>query len=249
MYQYALDEQGRHPDAKVMGMLIEMLMKGDEPVDANRYPALAAAPAVLRESLQFPYSYGAAFVHAVMKSRSIEEINDAYNRLPASSEQIIHPERFLEFDKPVKVELADIAPSLGREWEQVDADINGEFGCQLMLSEFIDKRRAVVAAAGWDGDRYALYENRRTGELLIAIYTTWDTEQDAGEFFDAYSERTEKRYRVAGLEPGATRRLYQTGEGAVSIERRGADVVILEGYPNGEQSFKLAERLWQSRKQ
>lgn len=246
MYQYVFDQQGRAVDMRVLGALIDML-KADTDADASKYPVLAQAPAVLRESLQFPYSYGASFVHAIMKNRPIADLNLAYTRLPASSEQIIHPDRYLLFDKPVKIEM----PSLSeRDWKQVDADVNGEFGYQVLLAEYLGKDRAQSAAAGWGGDRYALYENSRTGALMIAMYTTWDSEQDAKEFFTAYSQRTRKRYKTdSSVESSASRIVYNTAEGFVAIEMRGADVVILEGAASRAELTRAVEKIWQSKKQ
>lgn len=244
MYRYVFDQQGRAVDMRVLGALIDML-KADSDADASKYPVLAGAPAVLRESLQFPYAYGASFVHTIMKNRPMADLNLAYTRLPASSEQIIHPDRYLLFDKPVKIEI----PSLSeRDWKQVDADVNGEFGYQVLLAEFIGKDRAQSAAAGWGGDRYALYENSRTGALMIAIYTTWDSEQDAKEFFTAYSQRTQKRYKTDAAESSASRVVFNTAEGLVAIEMRGADVVILEGSASRAEIARAVEKLWQSKK-
>ncbi len=245
MYRYVFDQQGRAVDTRILGALIDML-KADSDADASKYPVLAGAPAVLRESLQFPYSYGASFVHTIMKNRPMADLNLAYTRLPASSEQIIHPDRYLLFDKPVKIEI----PSLSeRDWKQVDADVNGEFGYQVLLAEFIGKDRAQSAAAGWGGDRYALYENSRTGALMIAIYTTWDSERDAKEFFTAYSQRTQKRYKTDAAESSASRVVFNTAEGLVAIEMRGADVVILEGAASRAEIARAVEKLWQSKKQ
>ena len=50
------------------------------------------------------------------------------------------------------------------------------------------------AAAGWGGDRFALYETGKPDEMFVAQLTAWDTPQDAKEFFDAYAKRTAKRY-------------------------------------------------------
>ncbi|HYP26028.1 MAG TPA: hypothetical protein VE262_04850 [Blastocatellia bacterium] len=217
--------------------------------DDSTYPVMAKAPAVLRESLQFPYINGAVFVQAVLASRSWQGLNSSYDNLPKSTEQIMHPQKFLQGDAPVKIETGDLLPALGRDWKRLDTDVNGEFGFHLMLSEFIGKRASGTAAEGWGGDLYASYEDAKTGAVMIAQFSTWDTARDAEEFFRAYCERTEKRYRVK-LEaaPDSPLRVYETGEGLVLIERRNQDVVIIEGAQTREQMARLQERLWQSKK-
>jgi len=116
------------------------------------------------------------------------------------------------------------------------------------LREFIGKA-AVKAAAGWGGDRYLLYEDTKNGATMLAQFTTWDTATDAVEFFDAYSERTEKRYKVNRSADATEKlRIYATAEGIVSIELRGKDVVIIEGAQDRQQLVRLSERVWQSKK-
>jgi hypothetical protein len=203
----------------------------------------------LKENLQFPYLYGAGFVAAVLKGRSWQTLDDSYASLPASTEQIMHPDKFIARDNPVKIELPDLVALLGKDWKQEDADVNGEFGYQVVLAEFISKRKARAAAAGWGGDRYALFENKTTCATVLVEYTAWDSASDAKEFFDAYSERTEKRYKVSKpTDASSNPRIYETSEGLVSIELRDKDVVIIEGAKNGEQLARLSGRLWQSKK-
>jgi len=226
----------------------------DSPADdESKYPVLARAPAVLRESLQFPYINGAIFVQAVLKNRSWPGLNGSYDKLPASTEQIMHPEKFLQGEGPVKIETGSLLPALGGDWKLLDSDVNGEFGFQLLLSEFIGKADSRKASEGWGGDRYASYQEKKTGAVMIAQYSTWDTARDAEEFFNAYCERTEKRYKSARPAPpetggGQERRLYETEEGLVLIELRDQNVIIIEGAQTREQTARLREQLWQSRK-
>ncbi len=60
------------------------------------------------------------------------------------------------------------------------------------LASWIDPQVASVAAAGWGGDRFALYEGPGRGLALGAV-TRWDTEEDAVEFFDAFRDVTQSR--------------------------------------------------------
>jgi hypothetical protein len=248
MFQYTFEHQGLRFDVTRMGSITEKLLEQDGD-DASKYPVLANAPRVLRESLQFPYVYGAGFVQEILKSGSWLLLNNTYSRLPISTEQIMHPERFLARDNPILIDVADLQPVLGADWKRLDADVNGQFGYQIVLNEFISKNAARKAAKGWGGDRYVLYENRKDGAVLLAQHTTWDTADDAREFFDAYCERTEKRYnlpRASG--PHAPSRVYQTSEGLASIELRQSDVVIIEGAQSTKQLDRLSERMWQSKK-
>jgi hypothetical protein len=249
MIEYDFEQQGLKLDMNKIGSLTDNMIEQDGDSDAKAYPVLANAPKVLKENLQFPYIYGAGFVGAVLKNRSWQALDTSYESLPASTEQIMHPERFLIRDNPVKIEMPDLAGSLGPNWKKADADVNGEFGYLVALTEFIPKRTARTAADGWGGDRYALYENKTTGALLLAQYTTWDTENDAKEFFDAYSERTLKRYKLGKpMDLNVRPRVYETNEGLASIELRGKDVVMIEGAQTREQLSRVSELAWKSKK-
>jgi hypothetical protein len=250
MFQYDFSEKGIPFDVTKLPSLTELLLS--EGVDTNdkKFPVLSNAPTVLKEGLQFPYFYGAGFVQAILKKGGWSRVNEAYQTLPASTEQVLHPDKFLAKESPVKIELADLSATLGRDWKRIDTDINGEFGFQLLLSEFVDKRKAKTAAEGWGGDKYATYENRATNDLLIVQFTSWDSVKDAEDFFTAYGERTEKRYTAKGSANGTPNSLlYQTGEGLVSIEWRDKDVVILEGAKTPAQVKSLSQQIWKSLKQ
>jgi hypothetical protein len=249
MIEYDFEQQGMKLDMNKIGALTDNMIDQDAGSDAKAYPVLANAPKVLKENLQFPYLYGAGFVGAVLKNRSWQSLDTTYSSLPTSTEQIMHPERFLTRDDPVKIEIPDLASSLGPNWKKADADVNGEFGYLVVLAEFISRRVARAAAAGWGGDRYALYENKTTGGVVLAQYTTWDTENDARAFFDAYSERTQKRYKLGSpLDPHALPRIYETSEGLASIELRGRDVVMIEGVQKREMLSRTSDLIWKSRK-
>lgn len=249
MIQYDFEQQGMKLDLSKIAALTDGMIEQDSDSDAKSYPVLAGAPKVLKENLQFPYLYGAGFVGAVLKSRSWTGLDTSYVTLPSSTEQIMHPERFLDRDDPVKIEMPDIAGALGADWKKADGDVNGEFGYLVALAEFIPKRAAKTAAAGWGGDRYALYENKVSGALALAQFTTWDRETDAKEFFEAYSDRTGKRYKLARpMESSPQRRVWETGEGLASIELRGKDVVMIEGAQTREQLARASDQIWQSKK-
>jgi hypothetical protein len=249
MIQYDFEQQGMRLDLARLGALADGLLEQDSDSDSKNFPVLARAPRVLKQNLQFPYLYGAGFVASLLKAGSWQTLDSSYGSLPSSTEQIMHPDKFLAKENPVKIELGELVTVLGKDWKQEDADVNGEFGYQVALAEFISKRAARAAAEGWGGDRYALFENKTSGASVLVEYTAWDTVKDAQEFFDAYSERTGKRYKVAGpIDPNARPRIYETSEGLVSIELRDKDVVIIEGAQNGEQLSRLSGRAWQSKK-
>jgi hypothetical protein len=137
-------------------------------------------------------------------------------------------------------------------WKKLDSDVNGEWGFYLILDQFLKSpAKSRRAAAGWGGDRYSIYEGPK-GEVLYISLSTWDTENDAREFFNAYVERTERRYASAipvdptpNPESPTLSRAFRTSQGTVLIERRGARVLVIEGASGNVDERNLIKALWQ----
>jgi Zn-dependent peptidase ImmA (M78 family) len=204
------------------------------------------APRVLRESLLFPYLQGTSFVTQVYKRGGWEAVTAAYKKLPQSSEQVLHPDKYHAGEAPQKVALRDVSASLGKGWRMADHDVEGEWGLFLLLDHFLQASDVSKRATeGWGGDRYALFLGpNRAADVVVAHKTVWDTEADAREFFDAYVRRTTKRYGVEPAEAAeAGRLLWRTKEGGVIVELIGGAVVIVEGVPDGVDPKSLARLL------
>lgn len=211
-----------------------------------------SAPRAIRESLLFPYEQGMQWAQQLYRREGWPLISKAYKDLPQSTEQILHAEKYFAREAPVKINLPDISSTLGAGWKRIDADVNGEWSYYLILDEFLKSQdESRRAAAGWGGDRYSVYEDPKTGHVLIAHLSAWDTEQDALEFFDAYAKRTERRYKSATPlttslpNEKATEKSWRTDEGNVVMQRRGQRVLIVEGIQAGKDAGALLSKLWQ----
>jgi hypothetical protein len=208
------------------------------------------APRALRDSLLFPYEQGLKWVSEIHRRGGWEQVSQAFKDLPQSTEQILHVEKYLAHEAPVKINLPDLSGTLGVGWKRIDYDVNGEWSYYLILDEFLKSdAESERASAGWGGDRYAVYEGPNAGDLLLVQRAAWDTEKDAQEFFDAYARRTARRYdgttEIEAVKNGpATRRAWHTTEGDVFMERRGSTVVVAEGVPEKANRKALFEAMW-----
>ena len=207
------------------------------------------APRALRESLLFPYEEGSAWATQLYKRGGWELVSRAFTRLPQSSEQILHADKYFAYEAPQKMTLPEFKVLLGPSWKRIDYDVNGEWGCYLVLDEYLnDAVESKQASAGWAGDRFALYETSKPGEVFVAQLTSWDTPNDAKEFFDAYAKRTAKRYEDAKEMKNSVERIeWQTSAGAIAMELRGSRVAILEGIPSSTDAESLLHAIWQQR--
>ena len=172
----------------------------------TEFPELEQAPAAVGVTLLFPYVSGLDFVERLRSEDGWDAVNAAYDDLPASTEQVLHPLKYLVRDVPVDLTLPDPAATLGAGWRVVAEDTLGEFQTSLLLANLDPgegfngfsgsiqiPEAARNAAAGWDGDRYALWEDEGSGETLV-WRTAWDTPEDARAFSAALAKFGEGRW-------------------------------------------------------
>jgi hypothetical protein len=181
----------RHP--ALMGALLREA-EGDSPV-------MDEAPASVGITLLFPYTSGAAFVDRLLGEGGWDAVNAAYTDMPASTEQILHPLKYLARDEPSLVALPDPTTALGASWRVVDEDTLGELQTAVLLADLAPGQgfngitgdialpeSARNAAAGWDGDRFALWENGDGQQETLVWRSVWDTPQDARAFSSALAQ-------------------------------------------------------------
>lgn len=149
--------------------------------------SLDAAPLFYSETLLFPYDQGALFVAEVYSNGGWEAVNAMYEAPPVSTEQILHPEKYLEGEVPIDVTVVDPSDALGEGWEVLDENVMGEFTTDVFLRNGGAKNRdARDASEGWGGDAYIVVGNE--DETAFVWTSTWDTDDDADEFFEVLVE-------------------------------------------------------------
>jgi hypothetical protein len=162
-------------------------------------PVFDSAPPYMAADLYFPYEYGYIFVQLLYNDGGFDAVDAAYQDVPLSTEQILHPEKYPD-DKPLTVKLPDLTEVLGEGWTLYDENVMGEWYTYLILNKAYEKAYrlsesiAEEAAAGWGGDAYAFYLNDATDEVVFVMDAVWDTMDDAGEFADAFVDYADLRW-------------------------------------------------------
>jgi hypothetical protein len=159
---------------------------------------MAAAPAWLRETLEFAYVEGYAFCLSVRRKGGQALLDAAFrDDPPRSSEQILHPEKWhTRRDDPVALAWPDLSRRLPRARKLAEGQL-GELGIGILLRE-------PAAAAGWGGDRFAVYE--KGDRRMLAWITEWDSAADAREF-RAAARRLGRDWTVEFVSPARPTRV------------------------------------------
>jgi hypothetical protein len=205
--------------------------------------AIREAPAIIAESMTFPYLKGMVFCTKIANQGGWKAIDEAYRHPPLSTEQILHPEKYrLKLDNPMSIDLGTLKPGAG--WTEVGRNTLGEMQASVMLKRHSGKS----AAAGWDGDRYAIFEGPK-GVLGLVWLSTWDTDDDAGDFHRAYVGY--QADKVSGLgkpaKPIPNSVWRNSDDRMYVVERRGRDVAVIEGF-GPEATAGLVEAAFQAKR-
>ena len=199
--------------------------------DANDSPELADAPMVIQDELTFPYLPGASFVQRALKTwNGWRDMHRMFEKPPASTQQILHPDLYFRGVMPVPVDLSPVAKVVPRGWKKLDENVLGEFGLNEVLKQFIGKDRAHEVAPSWAGDRYAIYQRESGAQTLLLIRLKLSDEPAATRFFGAYlrllEEKDGKRTAVARRQNFYS---FNTPDGGVFLRCYKDECLIAEG--------------------
>jgi hypothetical protein len=185
-----------------------------------------------------PYAAGPGFVGDLKERGGWEAVNDAYDRYPASTEQVIHPDRYPD-DQPVRITLNDRSAA---GWERFDVDpeydtvgeasIYAMFWANDQLGDHPQYDYDHPVSTGWDGDRVVPYEN--DGRYGYVWRSEWDSPGEAREFVGAYRDLL--RSRDATARDGGVFVIPESDPyaDAFRVSRSGATVTIVNAPTVGE---------------
>jgi hypothetical protein len=203
----------------VMQQYVQRYVGADAALSAALGSAMSGQPDLpkfVQDQLIFPYIGGLTFATALQQAGGgWATLDEAAERVPESTEQILHPEKYLAGEAPQRVRL-DVR--LGSGWRRATAGTWGEWQtAQLVGGE----------AAGWGGDRYELWQRGacaaapcRSEDVLVMRWA-WDTREAARAF--------EERLRGAAV---------ANGDGAAVDSDSGTVTLVLA--PSARQAAAIA---------
>jgi hypothetical protein len=193
-----------------------------------------------------PYADGPTLVHELRQRGGWDAVDAAYETLPASTEQTIHPERYPD-EEPRTVRVPDRSNGA---WRPIDHDpateTLGEASIYAMFwanhivrdeelttgtGRFSYYNYSHPRSDGWAGDAFVAYTNGSDGRHGYGYVwaTEWDSEAEAEQFRSSYVLLLKLRHGAALVD--GTDDVYEVTEGpyadAFRVTRTGDRVVIV----------------------
>jgi hypothetical protein len=202
-------------------------------------------PALLTETFIFRYRDGARFVETVRRRDGQHGVDNLYKRLPATSEQILHPEKYFSGEASRAVAVGESSFTQAG-WSLATSTSMGEIGLRGVLLAGVSEKEAVRASGGWGGDRAFLFE-RDGGAKIFVWKSVWDTRADAEEFFANYNvlQQGRKNVRLVGSsedgeskqttwrEGGMTTVVFMAGDSVIIVRGNEGDINVALGWVKG----------------
>ena len=110
----------------------------------------------LAESARFTYVDGFLFVARTRARQPWSAVDELWSDPPASTEQVLHPEKYDACEAPIAVDDA-LLPALPGFGRPKSSDVLGELMIRAWLAVSAPPEVAARAAAGWGGDRVGIY--------------------------------------------------------------------------------------------
>lgn len=227
MVDYDLEDMHRSVrDLPDVSALIQASAVGEMDKD----PKLSKAPIYIRDSLIFPYLAGVTFTQQFLKAHNgWQDLHLIFEHPPVSTQQIMHPEKYLADVQPVAIKLPDWKAAAPSDWKLLEENVMGEFGVEELLKQFLGEYAAKLTSPGWTGDRYAVFEDSKDKTLPIVFVLDMDSEEDAARFFGQYSSALEMKYQTrTHLLRQANFFGFQTDGGSVFVKHQGTQCLVVE---------------------
>ncbi|PWU10338.1 MAG: hypothetical protein C5B50_25750 [Verrucomicrobia bacterium] len=188
---------------------------------------VSGVPETLARSEAMPYSFGYSFCAGAMRKWGLDGLDYVYGHPPASSAQVMHPEKYWVWRQcPVQISLPD---NLAGGWTQISLDCVGEADLAVLLGcQIGNLNRGLELARGWDGDHVALYE-QTGGHRLVVWASSWASTNAAGRFAGAWLKERQLAHQAVVTSNRNGRIDWESPDGRVGfIRRAGRHLVVLE---------------------
>ena len=233
MSEYLARKSGQSlRDSAALASAMSNLAAGEEGADNNKsdgeFPVFDNQPLYLRRSLVFPYTKGMSFQQAVLQRDPQRGFGEVFLHPPASTQQILHPEKYFEHLQPTAPALPVV--HLPKGYKGLVGGELGELEQNILLEQYVGKTRAAELSAHWRGCSFELHESKKAARVVLLYSTEWDSEESARQYFAAYTQVMRKKWKIMTVASEEADVLLGTGDdGRFELRRKGALVTSVEG--------------------
>lgn len=202
--------------------------KADDAKSDSEFPVFDKEPLYLRLSLVFPYTKGMGFQQAVLKRYQQQGFGVVFSNPPESTQQIMQPDKYFERVKPTDPELPVV--HLPHGYKPLVGGVLGELEHSILLEQYSGKTKAESLAPHWRGCTFLLQENKKAARVVLEYAVEWDNEENARNYFNAYREVMQKKWKKMTVTSEQPEALLGAGDdGKFELRRKGKIVTSVEG--------------------
>jgi len=149
---------------------------------------LDGLPEVIKNYQIMPYIRGLRFVFNILMNKKMKGLKRVLSNPPVSTEQILHPKKYLKNELPVNVKISFIP-------EKYTLFYSGTIGEYLLNILIMQKKSYNDFAEGWGGDRFNLFLSGR--KYFLVWKSIWDNEKTAKNFYFIFKSFLENKYSIS----------------------------------------------------
>ena len=220
----------------------------DSPAEVSEDASRAGPPSWFVQLGQFTHVDGLLFVARVRAHHPWTAVDALWGDPPASSEQILHPEKYDTCEPAIAVDEG-VLPSLPGFGRPTASDVLGELVVRTWLESALPPEIAARAAAGWGGDRAGLYVAAPSVAVAdggapapaarlapLAWLTVWDDAAEADDFARSARQVLAQMSKTSDAQNGAPPAgdegdAFPTPGGTYALARKGDAVALLLAAP------------------
>ncbi len=204
---------------------------------SGQFPVFDRAPRYLQETLLFPYAQGMVFQQALMLKMGKAAFAEVFRRPPATTQEVLHPERYFEHAKRVRPTVP--AFSSERNYRAFTDGELGELDNSILLRQYASDREAAAVAPEWRGGTFRLFEpkhqTREWRRMVLAYASEWSGPAQARRYFELYQKVLAGKWKTFEVTSRSADAVAGRGDdGYFLLRLDGARVTSLEGLPEPE---------------
>ncbi|KAA3657898.1 MAG: hypothetical protein DWQ04_26755 [Chloroflexi bacterium] len=187
---------------------------------------------------QFREVNGIEFVQSLINIGQFDAVEAAWKNPPLSTEQVLHPQKYLDGEGPDAVDIPMLGTVLGDGWVQLVDDSFGELWLRAYLLQQLNAEQVETAVTGWGGGQFTVYGHNSGDALAMVLWLTWDTPTDSVEFAALYPNYPTKLFNSVGALQSDGSECWQ-GIDTICLYQRD-DVTFIVRAPDLETAVTIA---------